>query len=219
MDTPYSMVRLPEVASTQDEARYLFEDTAILVVADRQTVGRGRSGAAWQHAPRAVAASLAWRSSAALPSVIPLLAGLAAARVVNVELKWPNDLVLPSGKVGGVLSEASGGVTVVGLGLNLWWPTPAQGAAALLEEDPGPGAAEAVAGDWAAELLQLVSAPTWPRDEYRTRCSTLGRSITWQPAGAGRAVDIGDDGSLEVMTASGRTSLFSGAVRHVRDLS
>jgi biotin-(acetyl-CoA carboxylase) ligase len=44
----------------------------------------------------------------------------------------------------------------------------------------------------------------------------LGRDITWDPDGGGRAVDVAPDGALVVETPSGRESIYSGAVRHVR---
>ena len=51
---------------------------------------------------------------------------------------------------------------------------------------------------------------------YLEICSTLGRNITWQPDGAGRAVGITADGGLIVETADGQTTIRSGEVSHVR---
>ncbi len=215
MDTPYSMVRLPEVASTQDEARSRFSGTPVLVVADRQSGGRGRAGVGWLNADRALAASVAWRRETAL-TVVPLMAGLSIARLTGLGLKWPNDVVSTSGKVGGILSETADEVTVVGLGMNLFWESPPAGAASLHRFDPGPDAASALAADWARQLLQMVSAPRWPREEYLDRCTTIGQPIKWVPDGSGLAVDIDESGGLVVESLSGRRTLVSGEVRHVR---
>jgi BirA family biotin operon repressor/biotin-[acetyl-CoA-carboxylase] ligase len=133
-------------------------------------------------------------------------------------LKWPNDLMVESGKVGGVLVEASGEVVVVGLGVNLWWPEPPDGIAAIHENDPGPDAAAILAAAWAQRVLERLSreARAWGHDDYRAACVTLGNAVTWEPDGRGIAVDIAADGGLVVETPAGRTTLRSGEVHAVR---
>lgn len=224
MDTPYSVVELAETGSTQDDARGLFEGTPVLVLAARQTRGRGRTGATWETAPRAVAASLAFRPRWEPESwpLLPLLAGIAAARAVGgVLLKWPNDIVVGDAKAGGILVEAGDGVVVAGLGLNLWWPGAPPGTTALAGEDPGPAAPRRIAEAWAAAFVALVEAgpERWPRDEYRRLSATLGRLVTWESGDEGDrggAIDIAADGGLVVETEAGLRTLRSGAVRHVR---
>lgn len=221
MAPPYSVRHLEVTDSTQDDARAAFVDGPVLVVAHRQQRGRGRSASQWENAPRAMAASLAFAPdwpAESLP-LIPLLAGIAAARVVGCGLKWPNDLMLGEHKVGGILVEASGGVVVAGCGINLWWADAPAGYGAVREEDPGVGAVLETAEAWSAELLGLVEGGpgAWPREEYRERSVTLGRDITWSPEGAGRAIDIAADGGLIVVTHEGRTTLHAGEIRHVRN--
>jgi len=222
MDTPYVAVHLGSAGSTQDEARGRFAGDPVLVTTDRQTTGRGRSGNRWEQAPRAVAASLAFASdwpAAALPR-LTLVAGLAAVDAVGspVRLTWPNDLVIGEEKVGGLLAEAAGAVVVIGLGLNLWWPEPMDGAIALCAADPGPAAVGVVATAWAEALLARSGAgpDAWGRTEYVAACATLGREITWEPDGAGRAVGVAGDGGLEVETGDGKVVLRAGMVRRVR---
>ncbi len=224
MATPYSVIRLEAATSTQDVARDSFQDDPVLAISDRQQMGRGRSGAQWQNAPRALAMSLAvgpaWEQESW--PLIPLAAGVLVARVVDCELKWPNDLMRSELKVGGILVEASGsGPVVIGVGLNLWWPGPPEGIGAIHENDPGPSAAEELARVWAYGLIQVFESGSdeWPRDEYVERCRTIGRDIVWQPSGSGRATGIALDGGLEVDTAHGRVTLRSGQVQHVRDAS
>lgn len=242
MATDYALVTLGTVASTQDEARrrLLAADRPVLVVADRQVAGRGRSGRGWEQAPRALFSSLAFRPSWPRDtwSRLTLLAGLAvhgaAAGAVpahgrdpaaaGLGLKWPNDLVGDGGKVAGVLTEVEGDTAVVGVGLNLWWPDrpgsprPA-GVAALCAADPGPGLAAELAGAWAGRFLESVGAgwDTWPRERYLERCVTVGRTVTWLPDGTGRAVDVDAGGGLVVDTTGGRVTLTAGEVREVRE--
>ena len=218
-----------EVASTQSEARQLAEqssDMAQLVVAQAQTAGRGRVGNTWLTAPRALACSLAVHPPWDVGSwgTIPLAAGLAALSAllavsdVAPALKWPNDLVTADGKVGGILVEGSGDLAVIGLGINLWWPEPPEGAAATGDSDPGPEHAKDVAAAWATSLLATLDGDPqdWGLADYKVVCVTLGADVTWQPSGSGRAVDIGSDGALIVDTGTGLTTLRSGEVHTVR---
>lgn len=203
-----------------EEARARFDGEPILVTAATQTAGRGRSGRTWVHADRAVAASLAVMLDRAPDesTTVPLVAGLAAADVFDVSLKWPNDLMRDGSKVGGILADATGEVIVVGLGVNLFWPRPVAGAGALLPEDPGSGAGSVLAERWAQAFLSRLSAGPhdWGRAEYEALCITIGREVTWEPDGGGTARGVDERGRLVVETPGGAALLDSGEVRHVR---
>lgn len=217
MATPYFQFRVDRVPSTQDVARGKVEDLPVLILATAQTEGRGRSGAEWLTADRALAASLAFRHDAG-SRPFSLMAGVAAARATKgTALKWPNDVLREGKKVGGILVERSGDVTVIGLGLNLWWSSPPDGIDALFADDPGAEAHAEIGGLWGAELAQLLDSEGWPIAAYREVCDTIGREITWEPDGAGKVVNIADDGALIVETAGGTERIYSGAVRHVRE--
>ena len=220
MATPYSVVRLGVTGSTQDDARRHHTDGPVLVIADAQTAGRGRGGSTWETAPRAMAMSLALRPEWPVSSwpLLPLVAAVAAARVVDCLLKWPNDLVIGGHKVGGILVEAGDGPVVIGLGLNLWWPDPPSGYGAVFADEPPDGQSDAIASSWADHMLALVAAEpgAWPHHEYTSRCVTIGADITWDPAGEGSAVGIAPDGALIVETPTGPKTIRSGEVRHLR---
>jgi BirA family biotin operon repressor/biotin-[acetyl-CoA-carboxylase] ligase len=222
MATPYALVYHGKTTSTQDEARRLLGRHPMLVVAGEQTVGRGRSGAGWENAPQALAASLAFRPN--WPSDmwprLTLVAGVAAARVLGLSLKWPNDVMRDDAKIGGILTEVSGAVAVIGLGLNLHWPDSPTGMGAVFDEAPASGTAIEMAQAWTEQVLGIVEdgPERWPLDEYRARCRTIGREITWKPDGRGLATGIDATGALEVTTADGATTLGAGAVHEVRPL-
>ena len=110
----------------------LVGDRAVLVT-DHQTAGRGRLDRRWD-APAGtnLLVSIAVSPVPAVPSQATHRVGLAAlfaARSVRsdavLSLKWPNDLVVGSEKLGGVLVSQfiAHGETyrVAGLGLNLSW--------------------------------------------------------------------------------------------------
>lgn len=222
MDTPYSLTVLDEVVSTQDEARTrATPNHPAVVIAHRQTGGRGRSGTRWETAPRAVAISYGWIDQSLLHRrlPVPLVAAVAARRALgpSVKLKWPNDVLLGEDKLGGILVEASGDGVVAGLGVNLHWPAPPPGVAALEPEDPGEALGLDLGRRWAEELHSLLQSKDWPLDEYVAACATIGRSISWDPDGRGQAVGVEADGRLRVETPEGEVGLLaSGAIRHLR---
>lgn len=101
--------------------------------ADEQTAGRGRGDHTWHSAPGdGLYVSVLLRSSlpvARLP-MLPLAAGLAAARAIRgttglaIDLRWPNDLLAGPRKLGGILAEAtirsqSPPHAVLGIGINV----------------------------------------------------------------------------------------------------
>ncbi len=218
MATPYWQLRQEEVPSTQDLARSQLATLPVALIAAAQTAGRGRTGAEWMTAPRALAVSVATPINPGEDRPLSLMAGVAAKRAIGepVGLKWPNDLEIEGLKVGGILVEQSGGVAVAGLGVNLWWPERPEGMGALVDEDPGPNRHAEIGALWAAELLDLLSGVGWPIDEYRESCVTLGRSIVWEPAGSGKAADVAQSGALMVQVGAEIVEIRSGAVRHVR---
>ena len=116
--------------STNDDARQLAVDGAepgTVVVAERQTAGRGRKGAEWFCAPgEGLAFSVilepewpreqwAWTALGAGLAVCEALERLGFAPAI----KWPNDVLLDGCKVCGILVESPGERVVVGVGLNV----------------------------------------------------------------------------------------------------
>jgi BirA family biotin operon repressor/biotin-[acetyl-CoA-carboxylase] ligase len=129
-----------EVSSTNEVAARLAEGGAgsgTMVVASAQTAGRGRLGRRWHSPPDAgLYVSLVIREAQAAPYLtlaggVAVAQGIIAATSLPVQIKWPNDIIVPAGgrvsghrKLAGVLAEASGGSAgiahmVLGLGINL----------------------------------------------------------------------------------------------------
>ena len=98
------------------------------VRADAQTGGRGRRGRAWTSLPGNLFASVLTRPQAGEgPSQhLSFVAAVALARALDawvaperLTLKWPNDVLLDSVKVAGILLEKQGEATIIGFGINL----------------------------------------------------------------------------------------------------
>lgn len=193
-----------------------------VLVAERQTQGRGRLGRVWQSAP---GASLTF--SLALPLVradwsgLSLAVGLAVAQALDasgqrIGLKWPNDLWLRDGpgqgrKLVGILIEGlalgASRVAVIGIGVNIQ-PQPDPAYAAVSELDPQATAPQTLARllpHLAATLAQF-EAGGFARlaSAYAQRDLLRGLLIhtTDSRCPQARALGVDDDGALRVADPS-----------------
>lgn len=215
----------------------------LVVVADRQTAGRGRRGRTWiddVHA-RAGPANLAITATCLATrhaGVTPLATGLAvvyafARAGADSFLKWPNDVLLGGLKAAGILVErhelADGDLLLIGCGLDLDW----RGVERSEASAAWTSLAEAIDDDVdRAEVLAayLASLHRWldvlDRDaadvlaEYRRRCATLGAHVRIAlPDGDtldGEALRIDDDGRLIVRGPQGEVVVTAGEITHLR---
>jgi BirA family biotin operon repressor/biotin-[acetyl-CoA-carboxylase] ligase len=199
------VIRVGAVPSTQDAARGL--PVGSVVVAEHQTAGRGRLDRSWR-VPPGTALLASW----VMPfhPLAPLAAGVAAAAACGerARLKWPNDLLMDGGKLGGILIERTGERCIVGIGINLHWAPPG---AAMLGADR-----DQLVVLMAAEMTRWFAASN---EEvlvaWRRRSDTLGRRVRVELSGEtfeGVAQDIAPDGSLIV---DGRI-VSAGDVIHLR---
>jgi BirA family biotin operon repressor/biotin-[acetyl-CoA-carboxylase] ligase len=138
-------------ASTMDEAWTLAESGAAsgtLVVADRQSAGRGRQGQPWASPGGGLYLTLVLRprlpashaGCLALEAATGLCAWLRQARGFELAFQWPNALVAGGAKVGGLLVELAGPLEaprffLLGLGLYLAAADGA-GLAGMMERPP-----------------------------------------------------------------------------------
>ncbi|GAB3348083.1 bifunctional biotin--[acetyl-CoA-carboxylase] ligase/biotin operon repressor BirA [Lysobacter tyrosinilyticus] len=119
------------------------EAGAQVLLAERQTGGRGRRGRVWASPlaahlylslARGFGGGLARLGGLSLVAGVAVAEGLQGLGFSTVRLKWPNDIVVidPQGlrKLGGLLIEGSGehagpARAIIGLGLNVRMPEPA----------------------------------------------------------------------------------------------
>jgi BirA family biotin operon repressor/biotin-[acetyl-CoA-carboxylase] ligase len=221
---------LEEVDSTQTELARLAAGGAVegtVVAARHQRSGRGRRGRGWWDTPGdSLLVSVLLRppvATAQAPqlSLVGALAVTDALRTdagVEARIRWPNDVVLGSRKVCGVLPEAvssgDGPVqhVILGIGLNVnqesFPPDLSEHATSLRlatgrRHDPA-RLLEALLDAldrryWAWRAGGLVAL----REECRERSSTLGRPVTLPDGASGTAVDLDADGALLVRTDDG----------------
>ena len=131
-----NIIFLPEIDSTNDLIKkYLINNISegLVVVSETQTGGRGRRGRSWHSPPETgIYLSTLLKPDLELSkiSIITLLAGVAAILTINefsnqnAYLKWPNDILIDSKKVCGLLCEAikknrEPDSVIIGIGINV----------------------------------------------------------------------------------------------------
>ncbi|MDI6771809.1 MAG: biotin--[acetyl-CoA-carboxylase] ligase [bacterium] len=125
----WPLVWVGELGSTNDLARLLVGagcPEGAVVVADRQTRGRGRQGRAWASPSGGLWCSVLLYPSADLPQgLLSLAVAVAVAETAEqfvpgpARIRWPNDVEIAGRKVAGILIETAGAAVVVGVGINV----------------------------------------------------------------------------------------------------
>ena len=230
------------VGSTNDEAAKLAlagAPSRTIVLADRQTAGRGRLGRQWQSASGNLHASIILRPECPLQQAaqLSLLAGVALADCLvkagmdkeRIKLKWPNDVLIDGAKVAGILLESASDKqgrlahVILGVGVNLTWsPIDVSYPVTSLE---AAGFARRPLVSWISAYARSLS--TWldrwqqdgfagVRDAWRDRSYGLGGSIRLRLDREdidGRFIDLTDGGALLIERTDGtRRELAAGDV-------
>ncbi|WP_213590644.1 biotin--[acetyl-CoA-carboxylase] ligase [Paenibacillus woosongensis] len=230
--------------STQEEVRLLAEHGAsegTLVIAEEQTIGRGRQGRKW-HSPagKGIWMSLLLRPQLPLSAApqLTLLTAVAVCRAVRavtgigVGIKWPNDLLVRGRKICGILLESVGEdemirycIAGIGIDANLEpddLPPELASIATSLQIESGRKVDRAVLiGAVMTEMEKLYGlymeegfAPIGHL--WEALSVTTGQHITVKTAQgevSGRAVGLEERGGLLVMQEDDSlTTIFSGEV-------
>lgn len=129
-----NVIYYKEVDSTNTKIKELAKTAkeGLVVVADRQTAGRGRRGRTWESTEEGnlymsvlLKPELEVTKAAMLTLVMAYSVANALQRwEIDVQIKWPNDLIMDKKKICGILTEMEvidGQIDfiVVGVGLNL----------------------------------------------------------------------------------------------------
>jgi BirA family biotin operon repressor/biotin-[acetyl-CoA-carboxylase] ligase len=231
------------IGSTSDRALELGASDdgpfPLLVLAERQTAGRGRGENRWWSDDGALTFSLVLEASPKRLPVsdwpkIALVSGLAVYQAVErtlagaqLQVKWPNDVYMNGRKLGGILSESIPGSRerlVVGIGINVnnRLQEPATFAAASLIEHDGQcrdltDVLLAVLDELDRRWRQLLDGRfDSAASEYRQKCLLTGKRVRIEQPGnqsvAGMCLGIDNVGRLRVATQSGEVAVVSGTV-------
>ena len=233
----------PTIDSTNTQAKRMAKDGAphgTVLIAGHQTVGRGRMGRSFRSAEGVgVYLSVILRPGCKPEELLHLTcaAGVAAAEAVEKvsgvqpQLKWINDLVIGTRKLGGILVEMSvdkGLVdyAVIGIGINCLqtpedFPADIAQIATSLSISAGKAvppqvlAAALVEALWRMDGI-LFSQKAALMSAYKDLCITLGKPVQVIRADSvrpGKALDLDPDGGLWVeYEDSSRQVVSSGEV-------
>lgn len=233
-----------EAGSTNDLAAALADAGAAegtVVVASAQTRGRGRLGRRWFSPPGAgLYVSVVVRRSGLAPLLtlaggVAVAEGIRRATALPVELKWPNDVIVPGPrgsrrKLAGILAEASSSrarlqYVVLGYGINLRtaaYPPEVSGRATSIEAELGrPAGAGSVLAETLASLAVRCDDLAAGRasavlERWRELApSAHGTHVECEtPAGRASGVSLGiaEDGALLVRIGDRVERILSGEV-------
>lgn len=239
------VVCLEDTDSTNSQACRLGDEGApdgLVVIADRQSAGKGRMGRRWE-SPGGVNlyASILLRP-AILPFDAPKLTFLSAVAVcrairactgLQATVKWPNDVLVEGRKVAGLLNEMSSETeqvhyVVLGIGVNLnmgsdQFPPDLRYPATSLAMASGKPVSRLdftrallVETDRLYQLfLEQGSAPVFKA--WTALCDLTGQPVRVDCTRfevTGTMIGLADDGALLVRTAAGKIeNIYAGDVR------
>ncbi len=241
---------LDTVDSTNTYAKTLAASGAAagtVVIADRQTGGRGRMGRAFSSpAGMGVYLSLILRPRCAPEDLMHLTCAVGLAACDAVEkvcgicpgIKWTNDLVYDRRKLGGILTELSVNPqtrlvdhAVIGIGINCGqqpadFPpeirSTACSVAMLTGASPDRGALAAALVDALWDMsASLMSHRAECMARFRSRCVTIGQDISILRGDTvlhGRAIAVDSEGGLLVRFPDGSTQTVTSGEVSIRGM-
>ncbi len=232
------LVWMEEIDSTNDHAKRLLSAGEMghggLVVADRQSHGRGRLARTWD-SPAGVGL---WMSLVLEPNrrisewfLYTFLAALTVAEAiekatgVSVQLKWPNDVMLAGKKCCGILLETTTrrdtSFVILGIGINVNqvdFSSELRPVATSIRLESGRETsrssllqcwAECFARDWSRVDESILA-------RWKTKSDMWGRTVHVQQAGTelrGVAKGLASDGALVVDVSGEEMKIYAGDVK------
>lgn len=222
------VLRLEETTSTNDVAKKLGregEEEGLVVRAERQTAGRGRMGSAWSSPEGGLYLTALLRPKVrseellkmTVFSCVPVAKAIEEVAGIEVQLKWPNDIMVHGRKVGGILAEGvSKGskldFAVIGIGLNVNSRIESIGeeGATSLKNELGRAVDverlfDTLLHDLDGFYRDLIDGEV-DEDGYVSRSCTLGRQIearVGKETLRGKALYLSPDGALVLRSEEG----------------
>ena len=237
-----NIIHFHEIESTNEEAKRIAEKgfpEGTLVIAEKQTAGKGRMGRLWQSLSTGL-----WTSILLKPSIpprdAPQLALLTAAALrttlskdfgIEAKIKWPNDLLVDNKKICGILTEMKGEMDRINYIIN--------GVGINVNQDPEDFPVELantatslkIIKEKEIDRLLLLQRYLETLEEFyldflesgfeRTRevcienSHTIGNVVTIYSGDkeyTGEAVDLGKDGALIVKVSGQKIPFYGGEV-------
>jgi len=228
--------------STNDRAKTLAREGGIelpaLILAGRQTAGRGRGRNRWWSGPESLAFTLLvntepWKTAREQISLSALAAGIAVVEAVSrrvaqhaVGLHWPNDVYVGDRKLSGILVEVPvENRLVVGIGINTNCrlddapPELRQRITALIELTGDVHDHTGLVADWLVAwtnwIGRLPDRPGEIGERANGLCLQCGRVLRLRQGSQvyeGECLGIASDGAIRLRGKEGVREFYSGSV-------
>lgn len=235
-DSFFSIHTVDSISSTNDRLKKISRDidSGFVLIAERQTGGRGRNGKTFHSRPGGLYMSFILKENKTPRRVMRYTAAAAVAvnRAISelcglkTEIKWVNDIEYKGKKLAGILCETAlkAGETwcdyfIVGIGVNVYNTSFPDGLSQTATSLRLEGSADADINLLAAQILNNFLRFKDSKDMadiYRRNCCVLNRDVYISQNGTCRqvkALDIDENGALTVMEKDGSMSLLgSGTV-------
>jgi BirA family biotin operon repressor/biotin-[acetyl-CoA-carboxylase] ligase len=205
---------------------YQEHENKCVLLALKQSQGRGRQGRKWLSDTGSLTFSIRWQfnrsasqlNGLTLAMAVAIIKGLQTLGVHPLSIKWPNDVLKGSGKLGGILIELgkpmSDGMThaVIGIGINIQHPTHASElnheVAALYEGLSEEESAQMRQETFLVLIQSLVSALTLFdaqgflafRQDWMAYAAWLGKKVILSSGSSGTMMGVDQEGALLVDT-------------------
>ena len=226
-DRGLNILYYPELSSTMDTAKDLARKNCpdfTVVVAGRQTKGRGRLKRQWRSDDGGLYFTMVLRPDlpVLLSSRINFLASLTLAHVLRelfqiaAAVKWPNDILVDGYKISGMLSELEAETDRIlfiniGMGINVNNdPSVVEPGASSLRKIVGREISKKILLDrFLAEFRQRLKKTKFENviSEWKKYTVTLNRQVkivTHKEVSEGLAVDVDENGALVLELANGK---------------
>lgn len=215
-------VCIKETESTNNIARELIASEAAhgtVIVADRQSAGRGRRGKSFFSPEGGIYMSIIVRWQDNIPYTV--CAASAVCRVLrsygtDAKIKWVNDIFIDSKKVCGILCEKVGEFVIIGIGINHSikdFPDELKDTAASLPEGI-PDRQNTVCAV-TKELFRVLADPVGAKAYYAENMMLYGKRVIYEYNGEehrGAVIGLGDNEELLIETDGGTAAITSGMV-------
>ena len=233
----------PSLTSTMEAARELAREGAAdgtVVIADKQTAGRGRLSRVWLSPEGNLAISIILKPSLNSLPQLTMIASLAVVRAIRkvtgleAQIKWPNDVLIKGKKVCGILIESEVksdrvNFAIIGIGVNInlnpsAFPEISVIATSLSSELGKEISKAELASALLSELEQLyleaqAEAPIYR--EWQKHMETLGKWIqvkTGESVEEGKAETVTENGNLILRRTDGSlTEILAGDVTIIKN--
>jgi len=213
-----------EIDSTNTWALQNGQDGQV-VIADRQTAGRGRLGRTWFSLPGVGiwCTSVLAENDPGLTTAAALAVHDSIAGKCSPTIKWPNDILLNGKKICGILAERKSGITALGIGINVHqrqhhFPKDLQEKAGSLEQ--------ITQRDWdrvelTRDLLTHLDRNVMLirqgrlhtlHERWAEACQLEGKTIQLNGSMEGIVNEIDTDGAIILGTPTGIQRIYSGDI-------